>query len=87
MTAPGLVAGEGIEDEEMLTFEAADVSVMRYTFAPDAAGRGGAWGRRTEAFVNRATCRLFGMHPEELLARIATRRFSLSQSHTHALPL
>jgi hypothetical protein len=55
------VAGEGIEDDEMLTYEAADVSVMRYTFAPDATGCGGAWGRRTEAFVNRATCRMLGI--------------------------
>ena len=66
-----------MEDEEMLTYEAADISVMRFTFAPDKSGRGGAWGRRTEAFVNRATCRLFGMHAEELLARIACRLLTL----------
>ncbi len=63
------------DDEENLLFEVAPIAVMRHSFAPgrDATARaGGAALRRTETLVNSACGELFGMHAEELLARVMT---------------
>ncbi len=64
---PWLRAGEDIDDDEMLLFEDATVGVMRHSFQP---ARGQEAIRRTETFVNRACCLMYGVHTEELLARV-----------------
>ena len=74
--APWLCVAD-IEDEEDFLYEEAPFAVMRHSYSPavaTAAGGplrdGGAALRRTETLVNGPCGELFGMHAEELLARV-----------------
>ena len=68
---PWMRVGIETEDEEALLYEQAPFAVMRHSFAPTSAqGAAGEQIRRTETLVNTACGDLFGMHAEELLARV-----------------
>ena len=58
----------GFEDAELITFEKAPVAVMQHIFIPGLHPDDAP--RRAETFVNSECCEMFGMHTDELLARV-----------------